>query len=145
MKRLFLLTLFLLCGINGYAQQRFIFDIDCGGISFLEVSLTAQLNDCYKVVVENDTGKCPRSYGIFPSSVPFYLSYENKCVSDVYKFAIEYEDYAETVTEYYKVLNKEIYVYIWPDTVPSGHEKYVTVKYGYPPKPEPIRDRRDDF
>ena len=61
-----------------------------------------------------------------------YLSYKGKRVSDYYSFGAppgcNYGSASRTVT-------------VWPDEVPEGHEKYVTVQTGREPAK---RDRRDD-
>lgn len=59
----------------------------------------------------------------------WYLSYKGKRVSDYYAEAIRCRK-TDSRTVYY-----------WPNTVPVGHEKYVTVQLGREPCK---KDRRDD-
>jgi len=56
----------------------------------------------------------------------WYLSYKGKRVSDYY---IEYIPCQQTASRT---------VYIWPDEVPRGNEKYVTVQLGLEPDREAI-------
>lgn len=60
----------------------------------------------------------------------WYLSYRGKRVSDYYTEAIRCRK-TESRT-----------VYFWPNSVPIGHEKYVTVQLGREPRK---KDRRDDY
>ena len=62
-------------------------------------------------------------------SFDFYLSYNGKRVSDYYhmSFCISGRHGKNAIT--------------WPNAVPKGHEKYVTVQLGKEP---PQKDRRDD-
>lgn len=59
----------------------------------------------------------------------WYLSYKGKRVSDYYNGAIRCRQTGSRT------------VYCWPNTVPAGHEKYVTVQIGREPRK---KDRRDD-
>lgn len=59
----------------------------------------------------------------------WYLSYKGKRVSDYHTEAIRCKRTANRT------------VYIWPDEVPQGHEKYVTVQLGREPRK---KDPRDD-
>lgn len=59
----------------------------------------------------------------------WYLSYKGKRVSDYYNEAIRCRQTGSRT------------VYCWPNTVPAGHEKYVTVQMGREPRK---KDRRDD-
>lgn len=62
-------------------------------------------------------------------SFDWYFSYKGKRVSDYYTDAARC---GKTVSRT---------AYVWPDTVPTGNEKYVSVQLGR----EPIKkDRRDD-
>ena len=56
----------------------------------------------------------------------WYLSYKGKRVSDYYTEEIRCQQTASRT------------VYIWPDEVPSGNEKYVTVQLGLEPQREGI-------
>lgn len=60
----------------------------------------------------------------------WYLCYKGKRVSDYFSSTINCRR-EETRTN----------IYTWPSSVPSGHEKYVTVQFG---KEKPKKDRRDD-
>ena|GEM_PF-5314480 len=60
----------------------------------------------------------------------WYLSYRGKRVSDYYSEAIRCRK-TDSRT-----------VYFWPNSVPAGHEKYVTVQLGREPRK---KDRRDDY
>lgn len=64
-------------------------------------------------------------------SFEWYLSYYGKRVSDYYKSTIRCR----------KIETRN--VYLWPNKVPKGHERYVTVQFGREPR-EIIKDRRDD-
>ena len=59
----------------------------------------------------------------------WYLSYKGKRVSDYYTEAIRCRQTGSRT------------VYYWPNTVPAGHEKYVSVQLGREPRK---KDRRDD-
>lgn len=60
----------------------------------------------------------------------WYLSYNGKRVSDYYSSTI-----------FCRQVETRNNLYTWPNSVPSGHEKYVTVQFG---KEKPKKDRRDD-
>lgn len=76
-----------------------------------------------------DSQNVDRAVEQYATSFKFYLSYKGKRISD-YKLANSNYQYKFT----YKC-------YVWPDMVPKGYEKYVTVQIGDEPKK---RDRRDD-
>ena len=59
----------------------------------------------------------------------WYLSYKGKRVSDYYTEAIRCRQTGSRT------------VYCWPNTIPAGHEKYVSVQLGREPRK---KDRRDD-
>lgn len=59
----------------------------------------------------------------------WYLSYKGKRVSDYYTEAIRCRQTGSRT------------VFYWPNTVPAGHEKYVSVQLGREPRK---KDRRDD-
>lgn len=62
-------------------------------------------------------------------SFEWYLSYKGKRVSDYVKSIVRCLDSEQKI------------VFAWPNEVPKGYEKYVTVQFGR----EPIKkDRRDD-
>lgn len=60
----------------------------------------------------------------------WYLSYNGKRVSDYYSSTI-----------FCRQVETRNNLYTWPNSVPSGHEKYVTVQFG---REKPKKDRRDD-
>lgn len=63
-------------------------------------------------------------------SFNWYLSYQGKRVSDYYSSSI-----------FCRREETRKNLYTWPNSVPSGYEKYVTVQFG---KEKPKKDRRDD-
>lgn len=71
-----------------------------------------------------------------------YLSYSGKRVSDYYNCVVsgggaQYR--GGSISWYPGESSKDMFA--WPNTVPKGHEKYVTVQFGK----EPIKkDKRDD-
>lgn len=92
------------------------------------VSITPQSDGSY-LVVTAPTSK--------PSSFEWYLSYKGKRVSDYYKSVFLRESvFADAIT-----WSQSVKVWAWPDEVPVGHEKYVTVQLGREPR---VKDRRDD-
>ncbi len=84
--------------------------------------------NCYEITFL-DSQNVNRAVEQYATSFKFYLSYKGKRISD-YKSANSNYQYKFT----YKC-------YVWPDMVPKGYEKYVTVQIGDEPKK---RDRRDD-
>ena len=62
-------------------------------------------------------------------SFEWYLSYKDKRVSDYYKSAIRNRK------------SEQKTVWAWPDEVPRGYERYVTVQLGREPR---AKDYRDD-
>ena len=84
--------------------------------------------NCYEITFL-DSQNVNRAVEQYATSFKFYLSYKGKRISD-YKLANSNYQYKFT----YKC-------YVWPDMVPKGYEKYVTVQIGDEPKK---RDRRDD-
>ena len=63
-------------------------------------------------------------------SFEWHLSYRGKRVSDYYTESLRCR----------KTTSRT--VYIWPNSVPAGYEKYVTVQLGREPRK---KDRRDDY
>lgn len=84
--------------------------------------------NCYEITFL-DSQNVNRAVEQYATSFKFYLSYKGRRISD-YKLANSNYQYKFT----YKC-------YVWPDMVPKGYEKYVTVQIGDEPKK---RDRRDD-
>lgn len=76
-----------------------------------------------------DSQNIDRAVEQYATSFKFYLSYKGKRVSD-YKMANSNYQYRFTCM-----------CYTWPNSVPQGHEKYVSVQIGEEPRK---KDRRDD-
>lgn len=76
-----------------------------------------------------DSQNVDRAVEQYATAFKFYLSYKGKRVSD-YKTANSNYQFRFSCK-----------CYIWPDMVPRGYEKYVTVQIGEEPKKT---DRRDD-
>lgn len=91
-------------------------------------SITPQSNGSYLVTLynsnHNDDGNTRTSYHFY-----WYLSYKGKRVSDYYNNTVRC------------MKQGEVTVYTWPNVVPKGNERYVTVQLGKEPRPQ---DRRDD-
>lgn len=76
-----------------------------------------------------DAQNVNRAVEQYATSFEYYLSYKGKRVSDYKKANSNYQHYFTSKC------------YTWPDAVPKGYEKYVTVQIGR----EPVKkDRRDD-
>lgn len=90
-------------------------------------SITPNYNGSYSVNIGNSNRG--NQGEITSYSFEWYLSYKGKRVSDYYHETIRCQQ-SSTRT-----------VYCWPDEVPSGNERYVTVQLGQEPAK---RDRRDD-
>ena len=135
MKRIFLLLLFVCItpcvysqtyvGINIVEPEYNTYDSFSG---IVVSSITPQSNGSYDVVLYNsnhdDDYNCYTYYRF-----EWYLSYKGKRVSDYFSSSIRCR----------KSSNKSVLP--WPDEIPKGNEKYVTVQFGH----EIHRDRRDDF
>ena len=84
--------------------------------------------NCYEITFL-DSQNVNRAVEQYATSFKFYLSYKGKRVSEYqsansnYKYTFTYKCYA------------------WPDMVPKGYEKYVTVQIGNEPRK---KDPRDD-
>ena len=76
-----------------------------------------------------DTQNTNRAEEQYATSFEYYLSYKGKRVSDYKKANSNYQHYFTSKC------------YTWPDAVPKGYEKYVTVQIGREPQK---KDRRDD-
>lgn len=90
----------------------------------IKATITPATDGSYDVVLynsnRNDDG-CRTSYYF-----TWYLSYKGKKVSDYYENTIGCGASAS------------VSIYAWPNEVPQGYEKYVTVQFGR------YKDRRDD-
>lgn len=76
-----------------------------------------------------DAQNVNRAVEQYATSFEYYLSYKGKRVSDYKKANSNYQHYFTSKC------------YTWPDAVPKGYEKYVTVQIGR----EPVKkDHRDD-
>ena len=131
-KVLLLATLFLGIGIHtakaqytklNYTEPDFSPISSSEGITV--ISITPNQDGAYTVVLFNGN----RGYIEVAYNFEWYLSYKGKRVSDYYQESIHCT----------KSLSKTVYA--WPDEIPEGNEKYVTVQFGRRPA---IRDRRDD-
>lgn len=96
-------------------------------------SIKLQSDGSYLIILYNTNYNDPYDGVSYKTSYSFewYLSYSGKRVSDYFKSTIRCRS---TLTKC---------VYAWPDKVPKGHEKYVTVQFGKEPLPIK-KDRRDD-
>lgn len=90
-------------------------------------SITPQSNGSYSVEFFNSNYN--DSNDITTYSFYWYLSYKGKRVSDYYQTAMRCR------------ATEQKNAWVWPDEVPRGNERYVTVQFGKEP---PERDRRDD-
>lgn len=91
-------------------------------------SVTPQEDGSYSVTLFNSN--YDSSYEAVTNSFDWYLSYKGKRVSDYFKSAIRSRNISTKT------------VLAWPDEVPKGNEKYVTVQFGRE-RTTPT-DRRDD-
>lgn len=140
MKKLCLLILFLCIGFYGYSQAYKGISISRAeynthnSFSGIEVSsLVPQSGGAYRVTLYNTNYNDPYDGVSYYTSYSFewYLSYKGKRVSDYFKSTIPCRK------------SNEKTVYAWPDEIPSGHERYVTVQFGRKEVKVP-KDRRDD-
>lgn len=90
-------------------------------------SITPNQGDSYTVVLSN-YNNCNLGT-IISLNFEWYLSYKGKRISDYFQETIECE------------MSSSRTVYCWPDEVPIGNERYVTVQLGREPAK---RDPRDD-
>ena len=92
-------------------------------------SITPQSDGSYLVSLfnsnYNDDGNTRTSHHFY-----WYLSYKGKRVSDYYNNTIRCRK------------SEEVAAFAWPNEVPKGNERYVTVQLGKEPRP---KDRRDDY
>jgi len=93
----------------------------------------APLSDgSYSVTLFNSNYNDPSDGVSYRTSHSFfwYLSYKGKRVSDYYQSTIRCRTTDQKA------------VWIWPNEVPKGYEKYVTVQFGREPL---VKDRRDSY
>lgn len=111
--------------IPNFVEPEYVTKSSSSGISVN--SITTNYDGSYTVILSNDNGG---SLGyVISYSFEWYLSYKGKRVSDYFQETIECGRSSSRT------------VYCWPDEVPTGNERYVTVQLGR----EPVkRDRRDD-
>lgn len=134
MKKILLLLLALPLYFYGSAQayQQLRFEdveyVTIESHSGIEVrSITPQADGSYSVELFNSNYNNRGEQAIY--TFDWYLSYKGKRVSDYNKSTLACRR------------SKQQAVWIWPDEVPKGYERYVSVQLGR----EPIfRDRRDD-
>lgn len=133
MKRiLLLLCLFCLCFI---AKAQFFVAIEStDGIQYT-ITPNSQIKDQYYVVLQNTHRFIGEEWT--SSKFEWCLTYCGKCISDYYREEIPCKK------NNYDVQYVNRTVYCWPNTVPAGHEKYVTVHLGRIREPI-IKDHRDD-
>ena len=93
-------------------------------------SITPQNNGSYIVKLYNSNRNLQDERATY--SFYWYLSYKGKRVSDYYKSALSCQ----------KVEKKTAWA--WPNEVPKGYERYVTVQLGKEPKVKDYRNNRDD-
>ena len=94
------------------------------------VSIAPQTNGSYVVEFYNSNYNDSGYYTSY--NFTWYLSYKGKRVSDYFDTTIRCRKSGEKT------------VYAWPEDVPKGYEKYVTVQFGKEQKPI-VKDRRDDY
>lgn len=92
------------------------------------LSIKPQENGSYTVVLNNTNSNRPPE--IITYHFTWYLSFQGKRVSDYFHSSIRCGN------------SNSCNVYCWPNQVPKGNEKYVTIQFG---KEEATKDRRDDF
>lgn len=90
-------------------------------------SILPNYDGSYKVELFNANYNSPSTHATY--SFEWYLSYKGKRVSDYYKSAMACR------------ISKEHIAWVWPNEVPQGYERFVTVQLGKQPQK---RDRRDD-
>lgn len=140
MKKVFLLIYTIIFLIPSYGQA--YSGISIAGVEYnvhyshtgIEVSsITPQPGGSYKVNMYNTNYSDPYDGVSYQTSYTFdwYLSYKGKRVSDYFKSTIRCRK------------SEEKTVYAWPDEIPSGYERYVTIQFGKEPV-KIIKDRRDD-
>lgn len=136
LKKKLTLVLFLIIAIGASAQyvvpnfrsaDRYS-SSNINAISIERISPISGDENGYEITFR-DSQNIDRAVEQYATSFKFYLSYKGKRISD-YKLANSNYKY----TFIYKC-------YAWPNIVPKGHEKYVTVQIGNEPTE---KDPRDD-
>lgn len=140
MKHFILTVSFLLLGFCVNAQAYKSINISSAeyntrkSSSGIEVSsITYQSDGSYHIVLYNTNYNDPYDGVSYYTSYNFewYLSYKGKRVSDYFQSTIRCRK------------NVDKYVYAWPNEVPRGYERYVTVQFGREQQ-RVYKDRRDD-
>ncbi|MBQ2291609.1 MAG: hypothetical protein II248_05590 [Paludibacteraceae bacterium] len=124
MKKIIVSILFVFLVISAYGDRHIIRKhegIECS-------SITPQNDGAYIVCLYNTNNNTGYYIGFAYHSFTWYLSYKGQRVSDYYDSVIRCQS------------GEEKKVYVWPDEVPKGHEKYVVVQFGKEAAP---KDRRD--
>lgn len=103
---------------------------DMSAISVEQITSISGDENGYEITFR-DSQNINRAVEQYATAFKFYLSYKGKRISD-YKSANSNYQYKFT----YKC-------YAWPNIVPKGYEKYITVQFGDEPR-NMKRDRRDD-
>lgn len=141
MKKIILSFLFICSGFYGYGQAYKPISISRAeynthnSYSGIDINgITPQADGSYMVEFYNTNYNDPYDGVSYYTSYSFewYLSYKGKRVSDYYKSTIRCR----------KSESKS--VYSWPNEVPKGYERYVTVQFGRE-QVKVYKDRRDDF
>lgn len=139
MRRLMIFMLFLLLNCH-YIHSQAYKGINIAGAEYnnhnsytgINVNNISPMSDgSYLVNLYNTNYNDPYDGVSYYTSYSFtwYLSYNGERVSDYYNSTIRCRK------------TEERKVYAWPNKVPKGYEKYVTVQFGR----EPLKkDRRDD-
>lgn len=134
MKHFILTALFLSLGFCGYAQANIREYNTRQSSSGIDVrSITYQSDGSYRVILCNTNHNDPYDGVWYYTSYNFewYLSYKGKRVSDYFQSTIRCME------------NEDKYVYAWPNEVPRGYERYVSVQFGREQNMV-NKDRRDD-
>lgn len=136
MKHFILTALFLSLEFCGYAQAYQSIKVSSpeynthNSSSGIEVrSITYQSDGSYRVILYNTNHNDPYYYTSY--DFEWYLSYKGKRVSDYFQSTIRCRK------------NVDKYVYAWPNEVPQGYERYVSVQFGREQNMG-NKDRRDD-
>lgn len=127
MKKIFVSIFFLFLVISAYGER-----ITIESYAGIEVSdITPQNDGAYIVSLYN--ANYYSHAGMYDyCAFTWYLSYKGQRVSDYYNSHIRCQS------------GEEKTVYAWPNEIPKGYEKYVTVQFGREQK-QIVKDRRDDY
>ena len=136
MKRIFAIVFFTFIFVSSYSQTyrglnvgdppEYVQIDSFQGIEVVSLSFNKATG--YTVVLYNNNYN--RSDEKNSYVFDWYLSYKGKRVSDYYSSTI-----------FCRREQTRSNLYTWPDCVPSGNEKFVTVQFG---REKPKKDRRDD-